>query len=654
MGECLEILGALKKEHSYKNIFKILCGHGEKTAAQYIKDGNECALSYTEYEKLTYTVAGNIKNSLTETSGFIGLRWENNPKWPAVFWGILAAGFNPLLLNSESDAVPLNNLIGECGAIGLIAVGNINCNVPTIDPETLFAEDESYTGGEFGNMVAMCTSGTTGDSKVFVYDGKAMSAQMSSITKLIDKNEDLIYDSSEGPCKNLAMLPFHHVFGFVAVYMWYSFFAKTIVYLEDKNPSTIMNTCRTLGVTHIFSVPLFWNKVVQGIVRKAAQGGAKREKMFERMLNLSYTIQNNMKRNGRKIVSGSIFKGVQENLVGSSVRFMISGGGHILPETIRIINSIGYPLYNGFGMTETGVTSVERSYDISKRVESGVGIPFDSIKYKIAGGKDVGELYISGDSLHSGRMVDGKYVARNTKKDKWFATGDIARTDGERLFIEGRIKEVIINDSGENIYPDEMEDYFTSLPGVSQLCILGLKTDDPYEQITMVLQPLDDDCDVKELSSLLTEINSALPMYKKLRRVIISKAQLPVANGIKVQRAKLKQLIEQGEWAYDEFDFESGEIIAESEELNPVYSDALYNEIKAHVRTVFAQVLLLDEGEVKDDAHFVFDLGGDSLSVIGVMAQLEENYDLEIPDTEFAGAVNVNEVATIIYDKIKK
>ncbi|MBQ9941804.1 MAG: aminotransferase class I/II-fold pyridoxal phosphate-dependent enzyme, partial [Christensenellaceae bacterium] len=448
--------------------------------------------------------------------------------------------------------------------------------------------------------------------------------------------------------------------------MWFSFFGKTIVYLKDRIPKNIMETCKRLEVTHIFNVPLFWNNVAQGIIRKVKQGGEKQEKLFNRMSKLSHSLQSNMKRAGRKMVGGSIFKGVQGNLVGGSIRFMINGGGHILPETMRTINNVGYPLYNGFGMTETGITSVELSASINKRLESSVGKPFKSIEYKViplGEDKNVGELLIRGDSLHSGRMIDGEYVPRDLSDGGWFGTGDIARLDDAgRLFIEGRLKEVIINESGENVYPDELEDYFAEMPGVDKFTVAGINTGKPYEEIMLVLR-LTGDADeetVAQLADTISQINGALPMYKKVQKVLVSLDELPVANGIKVQRQKLKKFIEDGQWRTQTLNLTLQRLEGDAGQPSPVAAaaaggaaqeDKRFKEIKEEVRKVFADVLILNESQIGDFDHFVTDLGGDSLSVVGVIAQLEEKYSIFISDEEFAGAVNVQQIAELLYNK---
>lgn len=658
MKECYEILERLSAGYSYKNIFDIMCSFQGRIAAEYTgQNGEICKITYGEYEQRAKAAAAAISKRLQQP-GAVGIKLDNSPNWPTAVWGCLMAGHMPVLLDARGERNVTEHLLGQTAAVGIITEEEGYQGYTVMKPEEIFGGEAGDFVPQWEDRICLCTSGTTGTSKVYVYDGDAMSHQMMNAKYFLQYNGDIMYDASEGPLKNLAFLPLHHIFGFVAVYMWFSFFGKTIVYLADRNPKTIMETCKRHEVTHIFCVPMFWNSVAQGIQRKVKQGGEKKQKLFDRMSKLSYAMQSGMKNTGRRMIAGSIFKGVQNELVGGSVRFMISGGGHILPETLRIINSIGYPLYNGFGMTETGITSVELTYDIQLRLRGSVGVPFQSVEYRIDAkeGENSGELLIKGDSLHSGRMIDGKYEPRN--KDEWFATGDIARLENGRLWLEGRLKEVIINESGENIYPDELEDYFVNLPGVTQHCVAGLNLGRPYEDIVMILElePGMDAKGIAEMAEQVELINKALPMNKKLAKVYVSEKALPLANGIKVQRQKLKKWIEDGQWPYQELDLTLHKLqqplTTEEARADKAQYDQRFLQIKEDIRKIFAEVLILDEDEIGDFDHFVTDLGGDSLSVIGVIAQLEEKYNLFIPDTEFTQAVNIHDIAELIYAKL--
>ena len=80
---------------------------------------------------------------------------------------------------------------------------------------------------------------------------------------------------------------------------------------------------------------------------------------------------------------------------------------------------------------------------------------------------ETGELIVGCEAIHIGQLRDGKLIPPDLDENGMFHTGDIVRFDEkQRLHIEGRIKDVIIGASGENIYPDEIENAFTGIPGV--------------------------------------------------------------------------------------------------------------------------------------------------------------------------------------------
>lgn len=654
--ECMEALSKLPRSYTFRNVFEIMCEYGNRVAAELTeKDGALLTVTYEQYRQLARGIGQSLEKEVGAKNQCVGVKLENNPMWPAIFWGILMSGNIPLLLDVRADAAITKHLLAESGAIAIVTEDQEKYPGVKVFHQDELLEKKAKNSYEpkWADMVCLCTSGTTGTAKIYAYNGFAMSKQIENAKYFLGQNEDIMYDEADGPLKNLAFLPMHHIFGFVAVYLWFSFFGKTIVYLSDKSAKGIMDTCKKHQVTHIFNVPLFWNNVAQGIMRKVRQGGERRQKQFETLSKISHAMQKNMKRSGRKILGASALKSIQQELIGSSVRFLINGGGHIVPETMRIINDIGYPLYNGFGMTEAGITSVELSHNIDDRLEASVGKPFASVEYRVlqnGADSNVGELVIKGESLFSGRMVGGRFVPRG-EEEQWYQTGDIARLDEHgRLWIEGRLKEVIIGPSGENVYPDEVEGYFSELPGVEQMVIAGLDVGEPYEQTTMILKMEDNvsSTDFAAAALRIAEINGNLPMYKQVKKVLVSDAPMPLANGIKVQRQKLKKLVENGSWKCRPIDAALGQMGEESGVEGEI-KNPRFLQIKEEVRKIFADVLILPEEEVGERAHFVIDLGGDSLSVIGVIAQLEEKYNIEISDEDFAKAVNVYEIAELIY-----
>ncbi len=654
-------LAALREEKSFKNLFSLICSNADAVAAEYDDGDGIKKISFTDYENMTVSGALVLAQKLkdVEKNSFVGLRYANNPLWPAAFWAVILAGYRPLLLDANADDTQVRHVLREAGSRTIVTdtpfgVGGVMCISPK-DFLNTKADDTVYLS-EYGNAIALCTSGTTSTPKVYVYSEEAICNQVLLADYIYKNNKEIINDKS---IKQLAFLPFHHIFGLIAVYMWYTFFGKTLVFIKNRNAEVILSACKQHKVTHIYAVPLLWNSVAKGLLRKARLQG---EKTYEKLLNasdLSIKIQRRLGRFGRKLVSAVFFKKLQDKLVGGSIQFLISGGGHIQPETLKIINSIGYPLVTGFGMTETGIDSVELCMHIDRRLDASVGKPFSPMEYRIVSlseGEKAGELQIRGDAIHSGRMVDGVYTAR---EPGWFSSGDIAREQGGRYYIEGRLKDVIVGESGENIYPDELEDSFSELPHAVHICVAGIASAGVYDDITLVVymgEDVKDKTKVEELVKEISRINGLLPIYKKLKRAYLSFDELPIANGIKVRRQKVKEALMRGQGGFEEIDIRSNLLLHTNEKKAATSEGDVkkteFSEIKSRVREIFADVLDMEQADIKDTDHFIEDLGGDSLLSVGVFSKAEELYDVIIPEAEYFSCVSVDDLSKLLYQKL--
>ncbi|MBQ9941530.1 MAG: AMP-binding protein, partial [Christensenellaceae bacterium] len=182
MKECVEILGRLSSDYSYRNIFSIMCSFDSAIAAEYIDNyDQEQFITYAEYESAAKYAAAAISRRLAgEEGNFVGLKVDNSPNWPILFWGILMAGFKPLLLDARGEPTLSLHLLDQAGAVAIIAEDGADyIGYKKLSPEEILA-DKTMAGFVPGwaDEVALCTSGTTGTAKVFVYDGKAMGHQM--------------------------------------------------------------------------------------------------------------------------------------------------------------------------------------------------------------------------------------------------------------------------------------------------------------------------------------------------------------------------------------------------------------------------------------------------------------------------------------------
>lgn len=574
----LECLDKVKREHSYKNIFSILCEHGGRSALEF-KIGEEIKIiTFEQMEFVAEYVADKLKTYDIPENSFIALKLENCPEWIACYWGILMAGYRPFLLDYRLTPENSRYYFEQTGAPAVITGNDSDYgeNVFTINAfEKLLSKDhtelycaanvkkegtrqERLNAYKWGDEMAMCTSGTTGGSKIYTYNGEALGYQILSARPVIEANERV---SSDRTMKNLAFLPLHHIFGFMACYLWYSFFAGALVFPKSQAPSVLFAACKEHKVTHLLAVPLLVNSIVKGVRRQLSDKPKYVTVLFNILCEISIFLQKINPEWGISVAK-KLFKGlVLDKLAGDSLEVIICGGGHVLPDCMRAINAMGYYTLCGFGMTEVGITSLEYRKSITKRLLGCVGIPIPSVEYKIvpfenSENPNVGELYIRGRSIHSGRIRDGKILSPDVDSDGWFRTGDIGRLDEQgALYIEGRVKDVIINESGENVYPDELEDYFEGFEGVSQFTVIGIRPnkDDKYENISIVFKTDHKQVTEEYKKYLVDEVwdrNDKLPFYKKVTSVYVTTESLPLSGSMKVKRIETKRQIENGEGAY--------------------------------------------------------------------------------------------------------
>ena len=403
-----------------------------------------------------------------------------------------------------------------------------------------------------------------------------------------------------GALKQLAFLPFYHIFGLVAVYIWFAFFSRTFVHLADMAPQTIVNTVKRHGVTHIFAVPLFWETVYSQAIKGIKARGEKTVGKFEKGLRISRVI-------GDVPLLGSLFskiafREVRESIFGESICFMISGGSSISSKTLEFFNAIGYHLANGYGMTEIGITSVELS-DKKKLLDSGsVGRPFEGVEYRIEDDR----LLVRGDCL-------AKYILENGKRcerSEWFETHDLAECVNGRYRILGRQDDLVISSSGENLNPCLIEPQF-DMPGVVGVCLVGVGKTEPKMPVLIVSVSgyLSKDVFAK-VSDSVKEKLAELDLVSQIRNIYFTSEPLIKGEEFKPNRRRLAAEAENGSLPKVTFGSDR-----KDEADDPLF---------AEIRNIVAVTLGIDADSVGADFDFFIDGNGSSFDYFAMTSKISE------------------------------
>lgn len=633
----------LSSDRKIKNIFDFYLDnyHKNKTLLIFEKNNKTHKVTYKQFVNNCYLYAKNYYPLLKEIEkgSFVALKLTNSPIWLYSFWALLIIGYKPLLINSLIDNETTNKLISESDAKAIISDDNSSYNIKKINiPNNL---DESLPLIiNWENEIAFCTSGTTGQSRIFVYDGEALVYQIDAAHDMPLDTNDIMYTGNK--LRLIVTIPFAHIFGFVALFLWYSFFGCTLVFPNSLNPNDLLDTIKKYKCSHIYTVPLFWNTVAKKFNATFKELPLKQQKLVNKMMDYN---NEEITSSEAGITRFNAFQNIIKNkILGKQIVYCISGGGSLSTETLKTINGLGYPLYNGYGMTETGITSVELIYSSKQRNKGSIGRALKRVEYKTINN----ELLIRSPYLHVATLQSGKRYGSLKDEEGYFHTGDIAEIDEEGfVYIKGKIKDVIINSDGENVYPDEIEAKCTTLNNVDELSIIPIK-DKGKEIITLILH-LDSEATADTIKSLykqINEINDSLTISNKIQKVFISKKSLPMNSSMKIQRFKL----------IEDFNNNKSDYI----EINNVLSDDVSNEENEQIKNIISKVILsfskilnIDEKDIAPNSNIITDLNGDSFSYMELINEIENQFEITFP-SELIGKMNTPKEFAIQILKIKK
>ncbi len=631
---------------TFKHIYEMCTDSPRKKAVTYFdEDDRIVSYNYAKYREYAGLYASQLMALFDDLprGSLIGLKMRNTHLWVYLFWGILASGHAPLLLDYRLDKEKTSVLLKEAGAKALIANEEEEYEVPLYRLKDLRQKGQKEPK-DWWDKIYLCTSGTTGNSRIMEYCGEDFCHQILAAINVPKESTTLM---SLGEINILAMIPLNHIFGLVAVIMWFTFYQKNLVYPSSISSKDLVYAIKKGKCTHVFSVPMLFDSVANLVNRSMEQKGGKLYELYQKMS--AYNRGEISKKEAGFIASSRFFNNlIKKKVVGTAPVYLISGGSYLSEDTLKTITGLGYPLYNGIGMTEVGITSVELSPDPLVRLKGSVGHAFHGVDYKVA---PDGELLIKSPFVHKEEIVGGKIQKTVLDEEGYFHSGDLVEMDDDgRVYIKGRAKETIINSDGENIYPDELEERFKGLKGALRISILGIrrKKNSKEEEIALVYEPsagIEDE----ETKKDFLRINATVSKERRVNKIYKALKALPLANGIKVKRLEVAKEIEAGSKDFIDL-FGEGHVHEDLGDRLAAYDPEKVDFLLKGIEELFEKALVLTEGSVQRNSDFGADLGGDSMSYVAMVADFNTKYQVELPENLYGQLLTPEDFALYLLE----
>ncbi len=607
-----EALSASKKD--MRSIFDIMF-----TAAEHniLCEGNDgfrmYRYTYGEMRARIVKAAAALYARIGATHRYVALELDNGPDWIVAFWAILMSGNKPYLVNLRYPVSLTESILKTLDIRYNLCDKTSELSPEAIAVSSLTGDHPAVPDDVFENEIAFSSSATSMNEVICFYTGYQVAEQILNFGSIVKENPR-IAGHYKGYLKQLAFLPFYHVFGLFAVYFWFTFFGRTLVFLRDYAADTILKTCRRHEVTHIFAVPMLWHTVEQQVWAAVKEQGEKKQKALENGIKWMTHLQNVCPSLGATIAK-RVTHEVCDKLFGRSVMFCINGGSYLRDSAMALFNGIGYCMHNGYGMSEIGITSVELRKTPKDRNRNSVGHPFDSVEYRL---NENGILEVKGRSLCTKKLINGEEV----KVDGWFHTGDYMTCTDGHYYILGRQGDMVIGESGENINPDTIEKLFR-INGAAALSVLGLDGENGQElSIVVQISPYAGEDAVNKIKNEIYAINGTLSPTMAIQKFYFTKDEMMPPAAVKISRKQLLKKIADGDITL--IPFSELEIVSTTEEtMSPLLAD---------ICGIVAGVLDIAPDKVTPTSHIFFDLGATSIQYFSILTALAEHFSLSSYD----------------------
>jgi len=540
-------------EPGYTNTIPFVLGetvkkHGKRDAMAFV---GEKPMSYAAInDKVLSVVAFLEKNGIVQGDK-VSILSTNMPNWGITYFAILSMGAVVVPILPDFSPVEIGNVITHSGARAIFVssslIPKLNETENTELEFKVLIDDFSFIGKssrqtyneasrpEKNYLVTeeslasiIYTSGTTGKSKGVMLSHRniTFNAIRGGMIHHMDEND-----------RFLSVLPLSHTYENTLGLILPVLKGSCIYYLrKPPTPAVLLPALQEVRPTTMLTVPLIIEKIYFNKILPAF-----REKLILRLLYKMPPL--------RKLLNRAAGKKLMKTF-GGELRFYGIGGSKLNRTVEKFLVEAKFPYAIGYGLTET--SPLLAGANPKNTVYESTGPAIKDIELIIHNPDKVtgeGEIWAKGPNIMMGYYNEPEMTREVLTPDGWFKTGDLGILDkNNNLYIRGRLKNMIVGASGENIYPEEIESVINNFRHVAESLVIQQKgklvalvhinmeeLEKKYQHLKTEAHKFDEKVD-ENLRELKEYVNSRVNKFSQISKVILQSVPFQKTATQKIKR----------------------------------------------------------------------------------------------------------------------
>jgi len=383
------------------------------------------------------------------------------------------------------------------------------------------------------------TSGSLGRAKGVMLSQKNIAENLMSMTSMIRIIEKDRF---------LSVLPIHHTYECTCGFLCPLYCGASVHYARSLK--TVGEDLQKVKATILLGVPLLYDKMFRKVYKAITE-----DKVKSKIVPPLLKITNLAEKVGWKSSKKLVFKELHHQF-GGAIRLFIAGAAAPDPKVAKGLREFGFNFVQGYGLTETSPILALNQIDNFKDMAAGLPLKNVHLRINDPNPEGIGEVWVKGPNVMLGYFKNPQ-LTKEVFEGEWLKTGDLGFIDSDGfLHLVGRKKNMILSRTGENVYPEEIEDIINRSPYILESFVYGEENDKHDEIIAAQLvtdadafieysehnsADINDELIKKIVDEEIKKVNKQLPLHKQIRKYYIRTEEFEKTTTQKIKRYLVKK-----------------------------------------------------------------------------------------------------------------